>query len=105
MSEIEFIFSAGGEPVGFAKGRGIYDLSGGQIGQLRGLHVHSSKGRYVGELHNGMVVDKNMGDYGNVGSIAGRGSVEHIGIPPRNRGAARGYYTDVWSRLFWDLQF
>ena len=67
--EYTFIYSAAGETIGFAHGRGIFDLSGHRVGQLKGTHVHAIRGAYVGELCDGRVVDKQLGDFGNIGSF------------------------------------
>ena len=57
--------------------------------------VRLSLQRYVGELHKDMVVNKHLGNYGNIG-ISGNPS--NAGNPG-NRGAANYGYPDVFDRL------
>ena len=36
--------------------------------------MHTMRGRYVGELEDGMVVDKHLGNLGNIGSSGNQGN-------------------------------
>lgn len=56
--------------MGFIRGRYIHSMQGNAIGQVNGTHVHKLSGSYVGELHKDMMVDKHMGNYGNIGNRA-----------------------------------
>ena len=98
--EYTFIYSAAGDAIGFAHGHGIFDLSGRRVGQLKGTHVHAIRGAYVGELCDGRVVDKQLGDFGNIGGGAS-GNIENPRNPPHDRRSPSYRYPDTWSRLFW----
>ena len=80
----DYLYDTRGNAVGFIKGRYIHSMRGAAIGQINGTHVHKLSGPYVGELHKDMVVNKHLGNYGNIGKEArglalalaiGRGSV------------------------------
>jgi hypothetical protein len=98
--EYTFIYSAAGEAIGFAHGHGIYDLSGRRVGQLKGTHVHAIRGAYVGELSDGRVVDKQMGNFGNVGAGVSD-NFSNPRNPPNDYRSPSYRYPDMWSRLFW----
>jgi hypothetical protein len=89
---------AGGNAIGFRRGRYIYDMRGRAIGQLNDSHVHKLSGQYVGELHDDMVVDKHLGNLGNIVVLGTReilGALEIQG----NRGARGTSYRDVFAKL------
>jgi len=62
-----YIYDASGNAVGFWYGRYIYSVRGNPVGQMSGTHVHKLSGDYVGELYEDMVVDKYLGNLGNIG--------------------------------------
>ena len=91
----ESIYKKSGHPLGFVQGDIIYNLGGRALGQLRDTHVYT---RYVGELEDGMILDKNR-NYGSVGSrSAGSGGSRGLGA----RGARGTSYSDKSDELFGD---
>lgn len=68
---------------------------------LSGTHVHALSGEYVGELHNDMIVDKHLGNLGNIGHPANPGNVGSPGNPG-NRGSVNSGFPDVSDELFED---
>jgi sporulation protein YlmC with PRC-barrel domain len=93
-----YIYDAGGNAIGFRRGRYIYDMRGRAIGQLNDRHVHKLSGQYVGELYDDMVVDKHLGNLGNIVILGTReilGALEIQG----NRGARGTSYRDVFAKL------
>ena len=94
----EFIFDRLGNPVGYINGIYIHTLHGEAIGQIRESHVHKLSGEYVGELYNRMVVDKKIGDFGNIGHPGDPGNPGFYGIP-KNRGAVEIEFTEVFQKL------
>lgn len=51
-----YVYSTGGEPVGFVFETYIYDLGGRPLGRILGSRVHRLDGSYVGEWFKDMVV-------------------------------------------------
>ncbi len=74
-------------------------MRGDAIGQLRDTHVHKLSGDYVGELYEDMVVDRHLGDLGNIGHPGDPGNAGNPG-DPGNRGSINYGYPDVSSKLF-----
>src|SRR5216684_1386898 len=70
----ERVYHVTGTAIGFHNGDIVFDMHGHPVGQLRDTHVYSIQGQYVGELDDGMVLNKNR-SLGNVGArgVAGRG--------------------------------
>jgi sporulation protein YlmC with PRC-barrel domain len=93
-----YIYDAGGNAIGFRRGRYIYDMRGRAIGQLNDRHVHKLSGQYVGELYDDMVVDKHLGNLGNIGNPGNPGNPGSPGNPG-NRGAHGTSYRDVFATL------
>jgi hypothetical protein len=81
------IYTRSGMPVAFHDHNLIYDLHGRAVGQLRGSHAYCMAGHYVGELQNGIILDKNR-RYGSIGAYAGTRGQRKIGCPRRTRGQA-----------------
>lgn len=78
----------------------MYSIRGDAIGQMvDATHVHRLTGQYVGELWVDMIVDKHLGDLGNVGNPGDPGNAGNPG-DPGNRGDVNCGYTDVSSKLF-----
>lgn len=97
---IKYIYNVHGNAIGYIQGRFIYSMRGTAIGQLNGdSHVHRLSGRYVGELHHDMIVDKHCGNLGNVGNPGNPGNAGNPGNPG-NRGAMNYGYPDVSGKLF-----
>jgi len=67
----QYIYKARGNAVGDVRGKYILAMNGQAIGQLNGSHVHKLSGRYVGELQRDMVVNKWLGNLGNIGLLSG----------------------------------
>ena len=53
-----YVYSTGGEPVGFLYENFIHDLDGRPLGRIIGSRVHRFDGSYVGEWFKEMVVEK-----------------------------------------------
>ena len=53
-----YVYSTGGEPVGFVFETSIYDLDGTPLGRIVGCRVHRFDGTYVGEWFRDMVVKR-----------------------------------------------
>ena len=51
-----YVYSAGGEPVGFVYETFIHDLNGSPLGRILGSRVHRLDGAYVGEWFKETVV-------------------------------------------------
>ena len=94
----DYIYDASGNAVGFWNGRYIYSLRGKPVGQMSGTHVHKLSGDYVGELYEDMVVDKYLGNLGNIGSSEDPGNGGHA-ADPGNRGARYYGHPDVVHKL------
>jgi len=56
-----YVYSTGGEPVGFVFETSIYDLDGTPLGRIVGARVHRFDGTYVGEWFRDMVVRRPQG--------------------------------------------
>jgi len=67
MSDLAYIYSVNGEPVGFRKDDFIYTLNGRPVGQLDGTRVHKLSGSYIGDLQGDMVVESGV-SHGSIGS-------------------------------------
>ena len=68
-----YVYSTGGEPVGFLYENFIHDLDGRPLGRIIGSRVHRFDGTYVGEWFKEMVVDR---------PCAGRLVLPPIAAPP-----------------------
>ncbi|HEY5723301.1 MAG TPA: hypothetical protein VIT45_13355 [Allosphingosinicella sp.] len=53
-----YVYSTGGEPVGFLYENFIHDLDGRPLGRIIGSRVHRFDGSYVGEWFKEMVVER-----------------------------------------------
>lgn len=95
----EYLYRVDGRPAGFIRSRFIYDLAGRAIGQISSAgRVHRLSGNYVGELHDSQIVDKHLGNYGNIGSPGNPGNLGSPGNPG-NRGHRGCPYPDVFDKL------
>lgn len=56
-----YVYSTGGDPVGFVFETSIYDLDGRPVGRILGSRVHRFDGSYVGEWFKEMVVSRPEG--------------------------------------------
>ena len=56
-----YVYSTGGEPVGFVFETYIYDMDGTPLGRIVGCRVHRFDGTYVGEWFRDMVVRRPQG--------------------------------------------
>ena len=56
-----YVYSTGGEPVGFQHELFIYDMEGTPRGRILGSRVHRLDGCYVGEWFKDMVVQRPSG--------------------------------------------
>lgn len=54
-------------PIAFHDGNLIYDLHARAVGQVRGSHAYCMAGHYVGELQDGIILEKNC-TYGSIGT-------------------------------------
>jgi hypothetical protein len=95
----DFLYRVDGRPASFVRGRFIHDLRGNPINQISSSgRVHRLTGQYVGELYDHQVVDKNFGDFGNIGSRGNPGNAGSRGNPG-NRGHRGCPYRDVFDSL------
>lgn len=94
----QYLYDQRGNAVGFIRGTHIHDMRGTAIGQIRGTHVHKLSGPYVGELYKDMVVNRHLGNYGNVGHCGNPGNAGSPGNPG-NRGSVNYGYPDVFAEL------
>jgi len=53
-----YVYSTGGDPVGFVFETTIYDMDGAPLGRIVGCRVHRFDGSYVGEWFRDMVVKR-----------------------------------------------
>ena len=53
-----YVYSTGGEPVGFVFETFIHDLAGAPLGRIIGSRVHRIDGSYAGEWFKEMVVQR-----------------------------------------------
>ena len=59
-----YVYSAGGDPVGFMFGEFIHELESGEaLGKVLGSHVYRLDGTYVGEFFKSMVLAKPVKPY------------------------------------------
>ena len=59
------IYAKSGALTGFHDGKIIYELQGQPVAQLRGSRVYCMGGHYVGQLKNGVILDKKL-NRGNI---------------------------------------
>jgi hypothetical protein len=94
-----YVYSTGGEPVGFVFETNIYDLEGAPLGRIVGCRVHRFDGTYVGEWFRDMVVRRPSGR---------PRIIPPAPVPPRRPPAAASYrlravvdygYTDAFPFL------
>jgi len=94
-----YVYSTGGEPVGFVFETNIYDLGGAPLGRIVGCRVHRFDGTYVGEWFRDMVVRRPSGR---------PRIIPPAPVPPRRPAAATSYrlravvdygYTDAFPFL------
>jgi hypothetical protein len=94
-----YVYSTGGEPVGFLYENFIHDLGGRPLGRIIGSRVHRFDGSYVGEWYKEMVVDR---------PSAGRLVLPPVPVPPtrpspgaswRRRAVVDYGYPDLFDRL------
>jgi hypothetical protein len=53
-----YVYSTGGDPVGFVYDNFIHDFDGTPLGRIVGCRVHRLDGAYVGEWFKDMVVER-----------------------------------------------
>ena len=94
-----YVYSTGGEPVGFLYENIIHDLDGRPLGRIIGSRVHRFDGSYVGEWFKEMVVER---------PGAGPLALPPIDAPPprpspglswRRRAVVDYGYPDLFGRL------
>jgi len=94
-----YVYSTGGEPVGFLYENFIHDLDGRPLGRIIGSRVHRFDGSYVGEWYKEMVVAR---------PGAGPRALPAIAIPParpspgaswRRRAVVDYGYSDLFDLL------
>jgi hypothetical protein len=76
-----YVYSTGGEPVGFVYETFIHDLEGTPLGRIVGSRVHRLDGSYAGEWFKEMVVDR---------PTARPRAIPPIGEPPHRTPPGRG---------------
>jgi hypothetical protein len=77
-----YVYSTGGEPVGFVFETNIYDLDGVPLARIVGSRVHRFDGTYVGEWFRDMVVERPQGRPRIIAAVA---------APPRRPPAPTSY--------------
>ena len=94
-----YVYSTGGEPVGFLYENFIHDMDGRPLGRIIGSRVHRFDGTYVGDWFKEMVVER---------SGAGRLVLPPIAVPPprpspgaswRRRAIVDYGYPDLFAAL------
>jgi hypothetical protein len=94
-----YVYSTGGEPVGFVFETNIYALDGTPLGRILGCRVHRFDGTYVGEWFRDMVVRR---------PSARPRLIPPVPVPPARPPVAASYnlravvdygYTDVFPLL------
>jgi hypothetical protein len=95
-----YVYSTGGDPIGFLFETSIYDLGGTPLGRIIGSRVHRFDGSYVGEWHKENVVERPSGRPRALPPVA---------VPPRRPPAPASWrrravvdygYPDVFHRLY-----
>jgi hypothetical protein len=76
-----YVYSTGGEPVGFVFETFIHDLAGAPLGRIIGSRVHRIDGSYAGEWFKEMVVQR---------PTARPRALPPIAAPPRRSPPGRG---------------
>jgi hypothetical protein len=97
-----YVYSTGGDPVGFLFESFVYDLEGTALGRLFGTRVHRLDGSYAGEWFHQMVVERRSGPVRPI--LAAAAPAGRPPLPPRaeNRRfvAAYGLFPDIFHRLY-----
>lgn len=95
-----YVYSTGGEPVGFVYETFIHDFEGAPLGRIVGSRVHRLDGSYAGEWFKEMVVDR---------PTARPRAIPPISSPPHRPAPGRGSpkrvvvdygYADSFHRLY-----
>jgi hypothetical protein len=94
---INFVFSAHGQPVALWHHHYVYTLQGWPVGYISSSHVYRLDGQYVGELNGDMIVDKHL-NLGRIGTITVPACLAAPASPP-GRAAVSCGYQDVFDRL------
>jgi hypothetical protein len=76
-----YVYSTGGEPVGFVYETFIHDLEGMPLGRIVGSRVHRLDGSYAGEWFKEMVVDR---------PTSRPRAIPPVAAPPRRPSPGRG---------------
>jgi 4-fold beta flower protein len=96
-----YVYSTGGEAVGFLFESFVFDLHGTPLGRLFGSRIHRLDGSYAGEWFHQMVVERRESPARSILGVAppaGRAPVS----PPEPRRSVAEYraYPDAFHRLY-----
>jgi hypothetical protein len=94
-----YVYSTGGEPVGFLHELFIYDLKGDPLGRILGSRVHRIDGTYVGEWFKEMVVQRPTGRPRAIPPIAPPPARPSPGLSFSRRGVIHYGYPDAFHLL------
>jgi len=95
-----YVYSTGGEPVGFLYETAIYDLGGNPLGRIIGSRVHRFDGSYAGEWFKEMVVDRPGALPRSLPPVARPAPKPSPGISWRRRAVVDYGYQDCFHRLY-----
>ena len=95
-----YVYSTGGDPVGFLYETSIYDLSGKPLGRIIGSRVHRFDGSYVGEFFKEMVVERPEGRPRPLPAVRPPSPKPSPGISWRRRAVVNYGYQDSFHRLY-----
>ena len=94
-----YVYSTGGEPVGFLHDLFIYDMEGTPRGRILGSRVHRFDGCYVGEWFKDMVVQRPTGRPRAVPPVAAPSPRPSPGSSYQRRGIVSYGYPDAFHLL------
>jgi hypothetical protein len=94
-----YVYSTGGEPVGFLYENFIHDMDGRPLGRIIGSRVHRFDGSYVGEWFKEMVVERPASGRLTLPPIPAPQSRPSPGASWRRRAVVDYGYPDLFDAL------
>jgi hypothetical protein len=95
-----YVYSTGGDPVGFLYESYIYDLTGTPLGRILGSRVYRLDGSYAGEWYKEMVVDRPSGFPRDIAPVRIPPRRQSPGFPGRRRAVIDYGFPDRFDRLY-----